>query len=317
MSCFSARCTSTATLVGKTAVVTGCNTGIGKCTVEDFYKRGARVIMACRSVPKAEEAKSDITKRCEGLRGIGEIEVVQLDLASLKSIRKCAEKLLQEEDHIHLLINNAGVMACPESRTVDGFEMQFGTNHLGHFLFTLILLPKIINSPPARIVNVSSVAHSFLSGALQIEDLNWTRRKYSESQAYFQSKLSNVLFTRELAKRLKDHNIHGVTTYCLHPGVIDTDLWRHVDDSFFKGAKWIFYNIVGLFIKSQDEGAQTIIYCAVDEDVKNESGLYYAECDVANSSDRSKDMASAKRLWDISFKMVKLPQDYDPFVATP
>ncbi|KAK5644494.1 hypothetical protein RI129_005794 [Pyrocoelia pectoralis] len=315
MWCCNARCTSTTRLDTKTAVVTGCNTGIGKCTVENFYKRGARVIMACRSVPKAEEARDEIRKKCDGQQGLGEIEVVHLDLASMNSIRKCAEKLLLEEDKIHLLVNNAGIMACPKARTEDGFELQFGTNHLGHFLFTLLLLPKIIKSSPARIVNVSSVAHSLISGPIHFDDLNWKSREYSPSQAYCQSKLANVLFTKELAKRLKDNNIEGVTTYSLHPGIINSNLWRHIDNSFFRGATWIFRNIAGLFIKSEKEGAQTIIYCSVDEDLVNESGQYYAECKSIDSSNQSKDMETAKRLWDISFQMVNLPLDYNPFVA--
>lgn len=174
---FSGRCYSKIRLDGKTAVVTGCNTGIGKETVLDFYRRGkdrrpeehlkisffrpsgARVIMACRNLDKAEEAAKDIRVRCKDELNTGEIVTAELNLSSLKSVKDCAQKLNQSEDRIDLLINNAGIMVCPETRTEDGYELQFQTNHLGHFLLTVLLLPKIINSAPARIVNVSSLAH--------------------------------------------------------------------------------------------------------------------------------------------------------------
>ncbi|KAF2886821.1 hypothetical protein ILUMI_19352, partial [Ignelater luminosus] len=198
-----AKCTSTARLDGKTAIVTGSNTGIGKYTVQDFYSRGARVIMACRSVEKAEKAAEDIQKICEGKENLGEIVIVQLDVSNLESVREFAKKVLEKEDHVDLLVNNAGVMTCPEGKTVDGFETQFGTNHLGHFLLTLLLMPKIIKSAPARIVTVSSVAHTYLDGPLALDDLNWEKRKYSPTQAYAQSKIANILFTKELAHKLE------------------------------------------------------------------------------------------------------------------
>ncbi|KAF2884586.1 hypothetical protein ILUMI_21589 [Ignelater luminosus] len=307
-------CTSTARLDGKTVIVTGSNTGIGKITVKDFYKRGGRVLMACRNLEKAKEAAEDIKKECEGLQNLGTIVVIKLDLSSLKSIRDCAEHLLETEQHIDILVNNAGVMFCPESRTEDGFEMQIGTNHLGHFLFTLLLLPRMIKSAPARIVNVSSVGHSFLRGPMNLDDLNWEQRSYSTTQAYFQSKLANVLFTKELARRLKEANIDGVTTYSLHPGNINTDLQRHVDDSFFRGMSWIM-NMFRPFLKTPVQGAQTTIYCSVDENASKETGLYYAECKVKQPSSKANNVEDAKKLWDLSLKMVGLPQDYNPFVA--
>lgn len=173
----SGRCTSNARLDGKTAVVTGSNTGIGKVTVKDFFMRGkskqlkshnffiintpgAKVIMACRNIEKAEAAAKDIREQCTNEPNTGQIVVTQLDLMSLNSVRNCAQHLLQSEERINLLINNAGVMMCPEGKTEDGFEIQFGTNHLGHFLLTMLLLPKIIKSAPSRIVNVSSLAHT-------------------------------------------------------------------------------------------------------------------------------------------------------------
>ncbi|KAF2884585.1 hypothetical protein ILUMI_21588 [Ignelater luminosus] len=308
-------CTSTARLDGKTAIVTGSNTGIGKITVKDFYKRGGRVFMACRNVEKAEEAAEDIKKECEGLQNLGTIVVIKLDLSSLKSIRECAEHLLETEQHIDILVNNAGVMFCPESRTEDGFEMQIGTNHLGHFLFTLLLLPRIIKSAPARIVNVSSVGHSLLRGPMNLDDLNWEKRSYSATQAYFQSKLANVLFTKELARRLQEANIDGVTIYSLHPGAVDTELQRHADDTFFRGMSCLSNIFLKPFFKTPEQGAQTTIYCAVDENASKETGLYYAECKVKEPSSKAKNVEDARKLWDLSLKMVGLPEDYNHFVS--
>lgn len=177
------KCTSTVRLDGKTVIITGCNTGIGKPTAKDLCRRGklyfyftrglqkiskkkkilfsgCRVIMACRNIEKGEEAKNEILKELENEDKIGVLIVKELDLSSLKSVRKCAEEILKEEPRIDILINNAGIFCPPHGVTEDGYELQLATNHLGHFLFTLLLLPKIIRSAPARIVNVSSHAHS-------------------------------------------------------------------------------------------------------------------------------------------------------------
>lgn len=181
MGLFCGKCTSPARLDGKTAIITGSNTGIGKITVKDFFERGnlfmnsngiqdfafnliknitgARVVMACRNIEKATEAANEIKQLCKDKNNLGEIVVTELDLSNLTSVRNCARYLMENEKNIDLLINNAGVMMCPKTFTVDGYELQFATNHLGHFLLTLLLLPKIIQSTPARIVNVSSRAH--------------------------------------------------------------------------------------------------------------------------------------------------------------
>jgi len=211
-------CRSQAKLDGKTVIITGGNSGIGLETAVDLAKRNARVIVACRSVEKGEKAAVDVRKRS----GNDNVVFAQLDLASLDSIRQFAAKILEEEPQIDILINNAGVMIIPERRlTKDGFEMQFGTNHLGHFLLTNLLLDRIKEAPSARIVNVSSGAHRFAS--LDFQNLN-SERSYSRTTAYGNSKLANILFTRSLAKRLRDTN---VTTNALHPGGIRTGLQQH------------------------------------------------------------------------------------------
>ncbi|KAF5281073.1 hypothetical protein FQR65_LT14869 [Abscondita terminalis] len=308
-----AKCLSNARLDGKTAIVTGSNSGIGKCTVEDFFKRGARVIMACRNVAKANEAAENIKTNCDGQDRLGDIVVTELDLCSLESVKQCASRLLESQKQIDILVNNAGVSMCPKSKTVDGFETQFGTNHLGHFLFTLLLLPRIIESSPARIINVSSMVHS--NGALNFDDLNYEKRQYSYAQAYRDSKLANVLFTKELARKLQEANIAKVTVYSLHPGAVATDLVRHLDDTYFKGVRWTLSFILRTFMKTPEQGAQTTIHCAVDETAGKETGLYYSECQVQEPVSKANSVEDAQKLWELSMKFVNLPQNYNPFFA--
>ncbi|XP_017536497.2 retinol dehydrogenase 11 isoform X2 [Manis javanica] len=194
----SGMCTSTVQLPGKVAVVTGANTGIGKETAKDLAQRGARVYIACRDVQKGELVAREI----QNMTGNEQVLVRKLDLADTKSIRAFAEGFLAEEKHLHLLINNAGVMMCPYSKTANGFEMQMGVNHLGHFLLTHLLLEKLKESAPSRIVNVSSFAHHL--GRINFHNLQGT----------------------------------GVTTYSLHPGTVKSELVRH--SSLMKCIWWLF-----------------------------------------------------------------------------
>ena len=213
-------CRSNASLAGKTVIITGANTGIGKETAIDMAKRQARVIMACRSVERGEKAAKEVRKAS----GSTNVEFHQLDLASLASVRRFCEHVLEEESHIDILINNAGIMACPYQRTEDGFEMQFGVNHLGHFLLTNLLLDRLKEAPAARIVNVSALAYK-IAKRINFDDIN-SEQSYVPLTAYCQSKLANILFTRSLAKRLEGTK---VTSNCLHPGVIRTELGRHMN----------------------------------------------------------------------------------------
>ena len=234
-----AACKSKAKLDGKTVIITGANTGIGLETAVDLAKRNARVILACRSVERGETAAVEVRKRS----GNDNVVFVQLDLASLDSVRKFAAKILEEEPRIDILINNAGVMALPERKlTQDGFEMQFGTNHLGHFLLTYLLLNHIKEAPSARIVNVSSMGHSF--GKIDFNNLN-SERSYSQWGAYGTSKLANILFTRSLAKCLQGT---GITANVLHPGAIDTELGRNLDSFLVQTA--CLYIIIIMHTKS-------------------------------------------------------------------
>uniref|UniRef100_A0A8C7XLP0 Si:ch211-107o10.3 n=1 Tax=Oryzias sinensis TaxID=183150 RepID=A0A8C7XLP0_9TELE len=261
---------------------------------------GARVIMACRDMERANKAAEDVRKRS----GNGNVIVKKLDLASLESVRHLSKEVLASEERLDILINNAAnATNCPQWKTEDGFEMQFGVNHLGHFLLTNCLLDLLKKSTPSRIVNVSSLAHE--KGEIYFDDIN-LEKDYHPWKSYRQSKLANVLFTRELAKRLEGT---GVTTYSLHPGVIKTELGRHFLPTIPLW-KRVLYKPFSFFIKSSSQGAQTTIYCAVEEKLQNESGLYYSDCAPKTPAPQALDDEAAKRLWDVSASMVGLCTRY-------
>ncbi|KAL6423556.1 hypothetical protein ACFW04_010241 [Cataglyphis niger] len=192
-------------------------------------------------------------------------------------------------------------------KTEDGFELQLQSNYLGHFLLTLLLLPKIQSSAPGcRIVNVSSLAHIF--GNIHFNDMN-LERSYGPLKGYAQSKLANILFTKELARRLKKAEISGINVYSLHPGVVRTDLGRYFNKTIVPGATFFYRHIMRLFIKNPTQGAQTTIHCAVDEKVADESGLYYEECRAIRPQWKARDDRIAKDLWDQTCRLLHLEPD--------
>ncbi|XP_028409343.1 retinol dehydrogenase 14-like [Dendronephthya gigantea] len=287
-------CTSEARMEGKTVLITGTNAGIGKETAIDLAKRGARVILACRDLKKGEDALNDVAKQS----GSSNLVLKHLDLSSLASVRRFAEDINDTEPALHVLINNAGVMVPPElQKTQDGFEIQIGVNHFGHFLLTNLLLDLIKSSQPSRIVVVSSEAHR-LSSSFNFDNIN-SEIYYKKWNAYGQSKLANVLFTRELAKRLEGT---GVTANALHPGAVRTELGRNLG-TIERIASQILFS---LFLKTPEEGAQTNIYLAVSEDVEGVTGLYFADCKVREPSRGAQDDEAARKLWHISTKAVGL-----------
>lgn len=312
---FSRSCRSGARLDGRTVIVTGANCGIGKETARDLYARGARVIMACRDITKAKEAMDDITENftrgdASDRKGApGELQVCHLDLSSLKSIKDCAQHLLGTQPVIHILINNAAVFMHPYKKTEDGFEMHFQVNLLGLFYFTLLLLPKIRESGPGcRIVNVSSLAYR--GGTIHIDDLNG-EQSYSPLGAYCNSKLGLNLITVELHNRLRAAGIQNINTYCLHPGVVNTELTRYLDESMFKGIVSVIKFFSPMVTRTSKQGAQTSLYCAVDEKTANESGLYYDNCKTVGLSSKASDTEVAEKLWKRLCEFLRLPPDAD------
>ncbi|KAK1791274.1 hypothetical protein P4O66_013286, partial [Electrophorus voltai] len=319
-------CLSTARLDGKTVLITGANTGIGKETALDLASRGARVILACRDVAKGEESAAEICTQVGG----AQVEVRELDLADTCSIRAFAQRFLREVNHLDILINNAGVMMCPYMKTVDGFEMQLGVNHLGHFLLTYLLIGLLKRSAPARVVVVSSLAHYF--GWIRFHDLH-SQGSYNSGLAYCQSKLANILFTRELARRLKgmaaateDQTRLGanptpshinppatvtfrplpgsnVTVNSVHPGSVRSELTRH------SATMSLLFALFSAFLKTAREGAQTSIYCAAAEELHSISGTHFSDCAPASVAPQGRCEESARRLWDVSCELLGIEWD--------
>ncbi|XP_041670386.1 retinol dehydrogenase 12 [Cheilinus undulatus] len=272
-------------LDGKTAIVTGANVGIGKETAKDLAARGARVILACRDMAKGEQAARDIMREVKGAKVVAK----QLDLADTKSICHFAENVYNSEKALHFLINNAGVAMCPYGLTADGYEIQFGVNHLGHFFLTFLLLDLLKHSAPSRVINLSSGAHAL--GKIQFDDLKG-EKGYHPMRAYAQSKLANILFTRELAKRTE---VLGVTAYAVDPGAVNTEITRH----FWRPLGSLVKNFSYL-IKTPEEGAMTTIYCTVTPENQLHTGGYYRDCGQVQSCRAGQDDGSALKLWAVS-----------------
>lgn len=248
-------------LSGRTFLVTGGNTGIGRATAEALARRGGRVCIACRSAVKGQVAAAGISEAS----GNKEVTFLPLDLSSLASVRACAGAFIARGEPLHVLINNAGV-AGQRGVTADGFELTFGVNHLGHFALTTALLGCLTASAPARVVNVSSDAHYQASG-IDFGALQRPTRSVTGLPEYAVAKLCNVLFTQELARRLAGT---GVTSYALHPGVVASDIWRRVP--------WPVRPLIKRRMISTEQGAQTTLYCATSPDVAEVSGRFYDNC---------------------------------------
>ena len=295
-----------APLEGKVAVVTGANSGLGLETARALATDGATVIMACRSVEKAKAAKEAIER--EPLSG--SLEVVELDLASLESVRRGADQILQRHPILDLLINNAGVMAIPLRRTVEGFEMQFGTNHLGHFALTGHLLDALTAAKDgARVVSVSSFAH--WGGGIRLDDINWERR-YFRWPAYSQSKLANILFARELHRRVEEAGLSILSSAC-HPGASATNLQfvaSELDGSKVMRKLWGFVN---RFTQSAADGARPQLFAATSPDALPNGyygpdgfGEISGDAAPARLSKRAKDAELARNLWELSEELTSV-----------
>lgn len=273
----------------KTAIVTGANSGMGMATVRALSDMGAKVIMLCRSEKRGTEALEKLLS--EKYR---DLELILCDLGNYDSIRAFANIVRRGYDHIDILVNNAGFISLDRQETGEGLERQFGINHIGHFLLTMSLLDLM--GEGGRIVNVASGAHK--AGKIHFDDINLTKG-FNVIKAYSQSKLANVLFTRELARRIKDR---GITVNCCHPGAVATNIGIDRDTGFGKTVT----RLLKPFFQTPEQGARTAIFLASDDSVSDVTGEYFYKCRIAKSSKRSKDMELAKKLFEFSEELTGL-----------
>ncbi len=291
-------------LSGRTAIVTGGSGGLGAETARALAAKGAAVTLAARNLEKAEKVAADIRDST----GNPAVDIGELELGSLESIRGFADAWRVSHGPLHILINNAGVMACPLERTVDGFELQFGTNHLGHFLLTGLLAPALVEGAPARVVCVSSAGHRF--SPVIFEDLHYERRPYDKWEAYGQAKTANVLHAVALDRRLAGH---GVRAFAIHPGGIVTELGRHLTAEDIEQLRSRSQDS-GLRWKEVPAGAATQVYAATAPELEGRGGLYLEDCGVAEISTDPETSAGvmsyavdpelAERLWEVSEQLV-------------
>ena len=274
-------------LLGKTAIVTGANSGMGMATARALLNEGATVIMLCRNEQRGKEAYKELLKD-----GNSRTYLILCDLGDYASIRAFASKVREQFGRVDVLVNNAGFISLDRQETKEGIERQFGINHLGHFLLTTELLDLM--GERARIVNVASGAHKV--GKIHFDDIN-LHKGFNVIKAYGQSKLANVLFTRELARRVKDRRI---TVNCCHPGAVATNIGIDRETGFGK-------TVTGMlkpFFLTPEEGARTAVFLATDESVSKVTGGYFYKCRIAKSSRRSKDAELARRLYEFSEELI-------------
>ncbi len=276
------------TMKGRVCLVTGATSGIGKVTARALAGMGATVLVVGRNQAKTQAILDEIKQAT----GNANLDLFLADLSVQQQVRDLAEAVLSRHPHLHVLVNNAGATNRTRSVSSDGIEMTFAVNHLAYFLLTNLLLDRLKSDAPTRIVNVSSDAHK--GAKIPFDDLN-SERRYRGFRVYGQTKLANILFTYELARRLKGS---GVTANCLHPGLIATG-FGHNDGGLLS----LGLRLVGPFLKKPEQGAETSIYLASSPKVEGVSGEYFVNRKSIKSSPASYDEAAARRLWEISAKM--------------
>jgi NAD(P)-dependent dehydrogenase (short-subunit alcohol dehydrogenase family) len=293
-------------LTGRRVVITGASTGLGEETARALAAHGTAVTMAVRDIERGEAAATRVRDSVPD----ADLELRQLDLASLGSIRTFAAAFLADHDRIDVLIDNAGVMACPYATTADGFELQFGTNHLGHFLLTVLLTPALIAAAPSRVVVLSSRGHRF--SPVDLDDPNFERTEYEPWLAYGRAKSANALFAVAYDRRFADQ---GVRAFSLHPGGIMTELGRHLTE---ESIATLQANVPGgqMKWKSIPQGAATSVWAATSPDLDGRGGLYLEDCSIAELTDDPQaesgvrayavDPDTADALWELSARMVGL-----------
>jgi len=291
-------------LRGKYAVVTGASSGLGVETCRVLAAAGAEVLMLARDAEKLKGVEQSLRDANPAAR----LRSLTMDLADLDSVRARAAEIRVEFPHIHLLINNAGVMACPLARTVQGFEMQFGTNHLGHFLLTCLLAPALLAAAPGRVVTLSSAGHKF--APVNFEDPDYRERGYDKWQAYGESKTANALFTVGLEARLGSAGVHA---YAVHPGAIMTQLGRHMEEADYQVLMSRAPATKPLVFKTVEQGAATSVWAATSPSLEGRGGLYLENCHIAEPATSGGDSGvesyaidptEAERLWVLSESLV-------------
>jgi NAD(P)-dependent dehydrogenase (short-subunit alcohol dehydrogenase family) len=277
---------------GKTAIVTGANQGIGKAAALVLAKEGARVVIVARNPEKGRAALAEIQAASRGETA----ELIVADLSSQADVRRVADQFKARHDRLDVLLNNAGLLVTDRRTTVDGLEETFAVNHLAYYMLTRELLDVLRASGRARIVNVSSEAHRHAK--IQWDDLQFERRGYSQWRAYGQSKLANILFTYELARRLDGTR---VTANCLHPGVIGSGFGQT-----YGGATAFFVKLARPFMLTPEEGARTSVYLATSPEVEGVTGHYFSRCKPIRSNALSYDEVAQRKLWALSEEMTRL-----------
>ena len=270
---------------GKTVLITGANQGIGKASAVALGKLGARLVIVCRNRQKGRAAVTEIQQS-----GVSDVELIVGDMSSQADIRRVADEFKARSDRLDVLLNNAGVLVTTKRTTVDGIEETFAINHLGYFLLTHLLLDTLKASAPSRIVSVSSEAHRRVP--MRWDDLEFKKTEYSSFAAYGQSKLANILFTRELARRLEGTQ---VTANCLHPGVVATGF-----GSTDGGVMSVVMKVASPFLITAEKGARTSIFLASSPDVQGVSGKYFDKCKEKQPSPEALAAGGPERLWAIS-----------------
>ena len=280
-------------LEGRTVLVTGATNGIGRVAVSAFARMGATLFVVGRDPSRTEAMRAEIVRETPG----ASVRVLLADLSRQSDIRRAAAEFLATGEPLQVLLNNAGVVELHRSETADGIETTFAVNHLGYFLLTNLLLERLRASAPARIVNVASEAHR-MGGPLDFDDLGSAKR-YSAMGVYGRSKLANLLFTRELARRLAGT---GVTVNAVHPGAVRTGLGLNNDAPFLK----LLVRLVQPFFRSPERGARTSIWACTAPELEGVSGRYFSDCREKEPSAAAHDDAAARRLWDASAKLAGL-----------
>jgi len=278
-----------ANMIGKICLVTGATNGIGKATAQALAQLGATVVIVGRDAQKAAQ----ITEEIRAATDNHNIDWLLADLSSQQEIRRLAEEFKSKYAHLHVLLNNAGGTFATRQLSVDGIEMTFALNHLAYFLLTNLLLDTMEASTPARIINVSSDAHS--GGKIEFDNLQG-ERSYTSFKPYGNSKLANILFTSELARRLEGT---GVTVNALHPGLTSTGFGKNNPGFFMK----IMGAVIPLVARSPEKGAETSIYLASSPEVQSITGKYFVDCKVTQPALQAADRAVASKLWDVSAEM--------------